>query len=308
MSRNRRVVTCRACLLAVLSLFLGEAMAMESEKDFAKCQKMLLKNTSWLLEKADKAQRAHDQKIEALVSEVATAQFSAVIDSLIARYEPEEYRRVLIDESIESTLDVTNDEGFRCRHVSAVKTSAKTNLKRYENRLKEIKDAVEERLELEDLGPDDGLVVILFYAQGYAQNISINRLGALGGSIRFGPVNNGDYFRVLKVKSGDYRWHSIWRKTWAGRSTAYLKHSEYDFRVEPGKLNITGAFTYSPAWSGRYSTKLNDRAAVVLSLLEDRYPELLDEFDISNSLDSDNRFVDFYLSEKAASDVGDDGA
>jgi hypothetical protein len=184
----------------------------------------------------------------------------------------------------------------------------KRNLSGYEKSLQEVEDAIKERLDIERLGPNEGLVVILFYASGYAENVLINRLGAIGGSIGFGPVNDGMYFRVVKANAGNYRWRSIWNHTWLGRVTAHLKHSNYDFRVEAGKLNYTGAFTYKSELYSRFSTNVIDRTSVVLSLLESRYPELLDRLEINNGINSDSRFIKFYMSEKAAAQNGDDGA
>lgn len=303
-------------VITVSSLFTHIAFA-ESDKEFAKCQKMLRNNASWLVEKADKASLAYDRKVADLIlrqvadhpeHEQEKARLTLIIDKLVARYEPQEYRRVLIDEAAEEALNVENSAEFTCYQQAAVRRSFKSNLERYKNNLDAIEDAIVERLDIESLGPDEGLVVILFYARGYAQNININRLGAIGGSIHFGPVSKGDYFRVLKVKAGSYRWHSIWNKTWLGRYTAYLKHGKYDFEVEAGKLNLTGAFVYTADFSRRYSINVLDRTSVVLSLLEDRYAELLTEIEIADGLHSDTRFVEFYLREKQAVQDGEEGA
>ena len=127
---------------------------------------------------------------------------TGIIDRLMARFNLDEYRRLLVDEPIEQSLNVVNDENFRCPTERWVNISFRNNLEKYETRIKEIEEGVRDRLDLETLGPDEGLVVISFYAHGYAQNVEINRLGAIGGGISFGPVNNNEYFRVLKVKLG----------------------------------------------------------------------------------------------------------
>ncbi len=232
-----------------------------------------------------------------------------IVDKLVTHYELPEYQRVLIDEAAEEVLTIENDDLFRCPHKANVNRGFKRNLERYGDRLDEIENAVEERLDLENIGPNEGLVVILFYASGYAQNVLINRLGAIGGNIHFGPVENREYFRVLKVRAGNYRWHSVWNKHWlGGRTTLYVKHSNLDFTVEAGKLNYTGVFMFSNKVWRRWRADLRDRASVVLSLLEDRYPELLNDVEISNAVDSDDRFIDFYLREKMSTQSKDDGA
>ena len=317
MHRVRTTRVWAGCLLFALTVFAGRATAAESAEDFAKCQKMAIERTSWLERKANKAQREHSEKVDAMVAkhvarrpgvEDEAARIRTIIDKLVMRYDDDEYFRVLIREAIDEMLAAENDENFQCWNKHAVKRAFNRNLDRYERHLGEIRDAIKERLDIEVLKPDEGLVVVLFYARGYAQNVTIDRRGAVGGGIRFGPVRDGDYFRVLKVKAGKYRWHSVRNKFILGSLTAHLKKSNYEFTVEPGKLNYTGAFVYETGVFRGYTANVMDRASVVLSLLEDRYPELLDEIEIHNALNADNRFIEFYRTEKAAIATEDNGA
>ena len=278
---------------------------------------MLGKFAASIIEKGARAKQKHDRSVtDRIARHAATYEDPAseekrmqrVIDKLVKLYDLPEYQRVLIDGAAEEVLNFENDEKFQCPRKANVNSGFRRNLERYEGRLAEIEDAVDERLGLEDIGPNEGLVVILFYASGYAQNVHINRLGAIGGDIHFGPVENRDYFRVLKVKAGEYRWHSIWNKHWRGRTTLYVKHSNLDFTVEAGKLNYTGVFMFSNKVWRRWQAGMRDRTSVVVSLLEDRYPELLETMELSNGVNSDNRFIEFYFREKAAARAEDDGA
>jgi hypothetical protein len=307
-------------LLAVLiqvSVFTAQAGAVESQQEFAECQKMLGKYASWLTEKADNAQRKHGEKLDAMINRVARdapdvpiekIRLDTIVERITREYELEHYRRVLVDTPIAEVTGVENTADFNCFDKAFIKNGFKRDLEKYEQVLEEIEEAVEDRLDIERLGPDEGLVVILLYVEGIAEQVDINRLGAIGGGIRFGPIRNKDFFRVFKVKAGEYRWHSIWYKSWLGRMTAHLRHSKTDFTVVAGKLNYSGVFIYKSGRAMGYSTKVADRTSVVLSLLESRYPELVDEFEVHNGLTSDDRFIDFYFNEKRAARSDDDGA
>mgnify|MGYP001828397070 FL=1 len=307
----------RLIVLLLILLLAAPALAAESDKDFAKCQKMLNRWAERHQEKSDKAFARHVRNIDRMVAQhTSTApdpaaeheRITAIIDRLMARFELDEYRRVLVEESIADIVGVVNDEQFVCPYESSVNLSFKYNLERYETRMEEIEEGVRDRLDLESLRPNEGLVVISFYAHGYAQNVEINRLGAIGGGISFGPVSDGEYFRVLKVKAGTYRWNSIWNRVWNMRSTLYLKRGEMEFTVEPGKLNYTGVFIYRSALhAGRYAD-VHDRTAIVLTILEQRYPELLEQYDFANGLNPGDRCLDFYLEERPAWQAGADDA
>ena len=317
MFRTRTAVLSRTCLLIALSLPFGGVADAASEKEFAKCQKMLGKFASWHQQKADKATHAYDRKVIALISgqaagqpeaELEEARLEAIIDKLVARYELDYYRRTLVDDAVQAVENAQNSENFSCPEKWAFRHGLNSYLERYKNRLEEVEDAVRDRLDIENLGPDEGLAVISFFAHGHAGNININRLGAIGGNIDFGPIVDDEYFRVIRVQAGNYRWHSIWKRTWDGKTTLHLKRSKFDFSIEAGKLNYTGLFIYRAPWIKGPHANVYDRTAVVITLLEQRYPELLDKFELTNGLDLDNRFIEFYQRAKEAAEVEDDSA
>jgi hypothetical protein len=316
LSRIKATIFRGSYLLVALFLLLSPNADAASAKDFAKCREILNKNASWLLGKADKAKEKYDKKVQLLVSRHATERpdpgeeerLSGIVDDLIARSDQADFRRVLVDDPYRDVQNVENTPDFVCWNAADVKRIFKSNLQRYEENLDEFVTEISDRLEIENLGPDEGLVAILFYAKGAAQDVRINRLKAIGGSIHFGPVNNGDYFRILKVKAGDYRWHMVQNRTTWGAYNAYLKGSKHDFTVEAGKLNYTGAFTFQTDWWYMYRTGVANRMSVVLSLIESRYPGLLETIPFNDGLDADNRFVEFYLQEKRASQAEDDSA
>ena len=73
------------------------------------------------------------------------------------------------------------------------------------------------------------------------------------------------------------------------------------FEVEAGKLNYAGVFIYEMSGFNWASGTLNDRLTVVLTVMEQRFPELLEQYEVANGLFPDDRFVQFYLQEKQQS-------
>jgi hypothetical protein len=45
-------------------------------------------------------------------------------------------------------------------------------------------------------------------------------------------------------------------------------------------------------------TELHDRLTIVMSLLEERMPDLMDEFEMANGLNVDDQFLDFYIDQR----------
>lgn len=305
-----------AMLFAVVVSASPPAVAALSEKDFAKCQALLEENSAKHRERADKARAEHREFVSNAINDfasdvddsgAASERMSGIISRLAERYELERYYDAYVDDVITTATGVENTEKFRCPSKQTVNYRFRANLERYTGRIEQIEEAIEERIDLEDLDDDEGLVVISFFAHGYAEDIRINRLGGIGGGIKFGPVSNNEYFRVLKVKAGEYKWNTIRNTTWWGRIVLFVKRQDLIFRVEPGKLNYTGLFIYrSQSHRGRPAA-VHDRAAVVLEILEQRYPELLDHFDVVDGINDNSNFINFYLGERAAAaEAGDD--
>ena len=304
------------CVLLASITLVSNAYAA-SEKEFAKCQKFLGKRVADLVAKADKAKLKHDKTIDKLISthaqnsanpEMEAPRLLALAEKTAALYHLPDYRNAYIDEVVENALAIENHEKFSCPTKWYINFNYKRYIDTYSNRLDAVSRAIEERLDLENIGPNEGLVVILFYASSNAENVEINRLGGIGGNIDFGPVTTGDYFRVRKVKAGSYRWDKVWNRTWNGRISMYLKNQEHDFTVEAGKLNYTGVFVFDNSSSMRWRADVRDRTSVVLTLLEHRYPELLKKLELYNGLDGDSRFIDYYFEQKASATLGDDDA
>ena len=295
-------------LIAVLAWSsLLPAEAALSAGEFAKCQAMMEEQSDWLIAKGDKADADFDRKVDALIEKYASKQgdpeaarlrMRRAVDRVIAFNDRAGYRTDNIEGPTVRLGDTENSEDFRCWKKGNLRRAFKNSALDYEFYLEQLEEAVRERIGLEDLAPDEGLVVVLFYARGRAEKVRIDRLGSLTGGIVFGPVLSSDYFRVVKAKAGTYRWHSITNRFGDYWYKTFMKRAKLDFEVEAGKLNYVGAFLYEGNMFGGYRMDVFDRASVLLSLLEERYPDLLDGIEFRNGLNSENRFIDFYLRER----------
>jgi hypothetical protein len=312
------MTSCVRHLLVIAFLMLAMQPAWsQSKRTYAECLEMTEKYAARHVEKGDKATAKHRRDVDRIVAdfvkrlppeEQANSYIPLVVERLVDSYAPETSRKTLITEAAEKAVQLEDSENFQCAHEYTVRHRFINKANDYEARLKAVEDAIYERLDLESLGPDEGLVVVSFRAEGYAEHIVINRLGGVGGGIRFGPLRNEEYFRVLKVKAGDYEWNKIWSSGWLYRTSMYVKRGDFKFTVEPGKLNYTGQFLYRNSWSKGNHASVRDRASVVLTQLEENYPEILENYAISNGLGTDERFFEFYLNAKRAAPTEEDGA
>ena len=305
----------RLCLFVVLSFLICHDAAALSENDFAKCQKMFAKNATWLEKRAAKSKRGFDKSVRDMISKAAAdrpdpyleaVRLSSIVDQVLVRSGQEEHQQALVDGPIDDVRKLENSPTLVCWSSSEVKRLFQNNLDRYRQNLKQTREEIQDRLDIENIGENEGLVAILFYAEGAAQQVDIDRLGGIGGGIQFGPVSNRDYFRILKVKAGRYRWHSVRNQYGWLTSTAHMRGFKHDFTVEAGKLNYVGVLTYTGNLYDSFRTDLVDRTSVILSLIDNHYPGLLQTIELNNGLDGDNRFIEFYKRERDASLSGDD--
>jgi hypothetical protein len=303
----KALVAVSGLVTLVICSSLRPAEAALSAGEFAKCRKMMEEQTDWLIARGDQADEAFDRKVDTLIEKYAGRQgdpdaarlrMQGAVDRVIKFNDRAGYRKDNIEGPTVRLGTPENADDFRCWKKSRLRRALKDNALDYEFFLEQLEKAVKERIELEDLEPDEGLVVVLFYARGRAEKVRIDRLGSLTGGITFGPVLSNDYFRVVKAKAGTYRWHSVTNRVAGYWYKTFMKRAKLDFEVDAGKLNYVGAFLYEGNMFGGYRMDVFDRASVLLSLLEDRYPEMLDGIEFRNGLNSENRFIDFYLQER----------
>lgn len=293
--------------LVALSTFPLTSYAALSDEDFAKCMELAVSETNRLVDRADKADAAFRKKLDKKLDRFAARQpdydaarsrMAKITDRLIESLELADYRHKWIEKEAELLLATENKDDFSCWPRRAVRRWLDRFLDAYTAQLDYIGDAVAERVDLEELDQDEGLVAILFRSKGNLDTVYINRLGHIGGGISFDPPRNSDYFRVIKAKAGTYRWDRVTTYMMLGRGTAHMKRAKLDFEVEPGKLNYIGALSFDMTFHGMYGFDVYDRASVLLSLLESRYPELLEDMQMHNGLNDEDLFIDFYFREK----------
>ena len=306
----------RLTLLAFIALLaVPVGASSEPSKAFTKCQKMLTRNAESHIEKSNRLQDRYEARLADLVQSKLAGNTGgkSTDEELRAAVERfKNYRRIdqaraaYVEDIVEQVAqsmahDVPN---FTCHDRSAVRTAYDLNYQAYETVLQLLENDVEERFDLERLDDDEGLLIIAFNSTEATNFVRINRLNALGGTIVFGPNRRGEQFRVIRAKAGTYEWEEIEQKFYNSRRTYNLRKFDMQFDVVAGKLNYAGVFLLDVESNGYYRASLNDRLIITLTALEQRYPELIDQYEIANGLHPDDRFTDFYLSEKRLAIVG----
>ena len=298
-------------LLLVTFWLLAASPALGQSKAYLKCQAMLDENAAKHRARSDKALAKQQRAINELIEDYVGAQSPdrassdrvSEIVALVMSYEYlDEAREKYVDAAIDELTNLTaaDDENFSCaKNVYIVNVYARYR-KVYEDILERSIESVRQRLAIEDVSEDEGLAIISFSLGDYSGGVEINRRGSLRGSFEIGPVGPGTVYRVVKLKAGTYNWNRIWRQSGFGPIDYRFEKRNLSFTVEPGKLNYAGQLIFRSQSFGLARIGVHDRASDILTVLEQRYPDLLENYEIVNGISEGNTFIDFYLREKAA--------
>jgi hypothetical protein len=272
---------------------------------------MLTNNAEGYLKKADKRGRKFEARLEKMIQDAVHTSASAgrnsnedglrdAVGRIKKRHNYDSARPTYVDGAIELLSHMPSEDSafVLCPSSSSITNNYKRLFVGYEGILERIENEVKERMKLEERRADEGLVVIAFNSTESDLVVHINRTSAVGGNIEFEHVRPGEYFRVVRAKAGTYNWHRINQEFYDYRRWFELHKLDLSFVVEAGKLNYAGVFMFDVGEGERYSATLEDRLSITLAVLEQRYPELLEQYEIANGLYPDDRFTEFYLREK----------
>lgn len=303
----------RFFLIVIAAIPTCASAAVDASAAYLKCVEMREPIANAHQASAADILRKHDQELDSLISEfLADSQadadkikyFEQSRQSIRAYHQVDDAEAQLVDGIVESLLNPAgqDDEDFRCPRKGDTKRWSKDNLKTLSSVLTEVRDDVMDRIGFESMEEGEGLAIIAFYAYGHVSSARINRLGGLTGSFEFEPIGNGEFIHIFKLRAGDYEWDRVRQELWFNTTYVFdIARREMRFSVLPGKLNITGVFVYEA--NGNYaSTSLSDRPAIVLRMIEQRFPELSDNFEFANGLVPEDKFIDVYLAEKRTFD------
>jgi len=280
----------------------------EPTKEFLKCQRYLSGIADKHLKKANKLQQKHESALNKDIRKFfkrfdgddgTAAIIRTTIDRISGEHDVAAVQTTYVDEVVETLRNHgdPNDPDYECPGWWTVESRAANWINNYEFRLENLRVEINDRLAIENLGDNEGLAIIAFYAFGLAENVRINRRGSLVGNIEFGPVSDGEYFRIVKVKAGTYNWDRISRETLLGKYYHDYGDRDFTFTVTAGKLNYTGVFVYDTEGNMARGS-LNDRTSIVITMLEQRYPDLVDRFEIANGLVPKDKFINYYLAQR----------
>ena len=293
------------CFFALLSSF--TSANAEPSRAYLKCQQTLERYAERHVERADRLRNKYANRFATRIAEARdSGHDSEFVEQAIEQVEKwlivDEVRAIHVETLIEEIWDLVKPDNpnFECLDRNRTLKVYENNLDAYKRLLEQVYKDVIQRVGLETLKRDEGLVIISYFANVKTDRVLINRRDAVTNNIAFSPFIKGQYFRILKAKAGTYVWDTAWDDTVLGRTRYPLKRSDFTFTVKPGVINYSGTLTIDVSRAGYYSAFFNDRLTIALMMLEQRYPELVGRYDIANGLNPDDRFTDFYLQEKAS--------
>lgn len=138
--------------------------------------------------------------------------------------------------------------------------------------------------------------------------LQIRRL-ILSGLVIDEIIPAGRRFWIAKMRAGPYSWRAVYidRGPYIGQyriqRSVYQRPGELDFEVRAGQLNYAGELIIekgSRTWARKsISVRIRNHAGQILRRIEAESPELLDRFRLHTAGTSGDRFLEFYLQERA---------
>lgn len=296
-----RMIQLRHIALFALSLFMLSAEAQDD------CQT----RASELLDTFDMRMNQIIEARELTRIEIVSDGLSAVIDpmeqtrvrdaikGMVERTKIDSRRTSLSEYAVNTLNAAIAGDSDACKSFDWFDLTLQDSTSRMDAALHKLEQFITSRLKAVNLGPDEGFAIIAVYSSGFSQSIHLNRRRSIKKSLQIGPLNSEQYFEVVKLKAGEYNWSTVK----LGRNRPYFafdfSDKDLSFNIVAGKLNYTGVYVFERSGMQHAFADINDRASIVLQIMERRFPDLLAEYDVVNGLVPDDTFIEFYLGEKA---------
>ena len=270
------------------------------------CLPMIIAEGKRLSDLADEVEREHKSSLTKLymrhkVPTKALSDPSSVpaVGNIMTYYRVGEARADLIERVIASlnATDFSEGSGNRCPTESRVRSAYDSNLATYENLLEEVRNVAENRLDANAMRSGEGLWLAVIKSDSFIQSAKITRRGSLVGSQTLWNIEPGSYVRLVSLKEGVYGWKDLQWGSGPFKRWIDLTGDDKLFEIKRGKLNYAGVLDVRSGGQGYY-IELRDRLTVVVSLLEERMPDLLEDFEVANGLNPNDQFIDFYIEQR----------
>lgn len=193
-------------------------------------------------------------------------------------------------------LAIPNDDAMKhnCEDPDLVEEKTENKLEWIEGKFQSLLNATEERVELEDLDDDEGLVLVAAYANSYGELKIKGR-----DDLKFN-VSSYPYIKLHKLTAGQYQYFKLQRKQWDNSVHYYnFEDDNLTFDVEAGKVNFSGVFMFKEFNQTGWG-ELFDRASMLLTILESDYPIIARKYDWNNGVTDFDTFINFYRQEMAS--------
>lgn len=153
------------------------------------------------------------------------------------------------------------------------------------------------RFNLTDLKEDEGLAIIFIESTPNVLSVSFKRDARRADPIEVNTFGLDKYFRVVKLKAGEYSWHSAKRNNRGGYTVFSFEDHNLKFFIQPGKLNFIGGLKFD-THGNRYAVEQMDRVANSIKEVIKYYPEFSSGENWVNTLVPEDNFLNFYIAQK----------
>lgn len=301
-------------VVLTLIILLVQIHNLSAKVDLDSCKKM----TQSIIDQHKRLAEKIDKKFNKSLSEIINHKERIDMDiQIIIKLSEKKLKYKSIQVSnVDNIIAIIHNVPFNkadqeyCNKESILKRMSKVKLDAFEKNRREIIDDIKHNLSLFKLDGDEGLAIIAVYSYGLSQVLDLARKGGLEKPLKIGPLNNKQYFKVVKLREGNYYWNRVknyipntdWRiQTGKLQPGSYeyfnLADSKYNFHVEKGMLNFAGVLILDIE-DNYLSSDFFDRTTISMKLMEEQYPYLLEKYSMIDGFNENDEFISFYMKEK----------
>lgn len=270
--------------------------------DLDACKKMTIEIAHHHFESAQEMIQEMNQAIDEIAKEQKLPETikKLVIKSTKANYlYLTKYNHLIVNiiSAIKGVPQNKKDQSY-CNKKDRLEAISENTLNSFKKITQKIVNEIPHNFSLFHLEKNEGLAIISVYSDGYTYKLDLVHGSGFNKALIIGPISNHQYFKVVKLKQGDYYWNRINNPPSENGFTFFdLKENNYRFHVSAGKLNFGGMLMIEFKGT-RLSSDFYDRSTIAIKMVEQQYPYLVNRYPIVDGFNPDDDFISFYLSEK----------
>ncbi len=296
-------------IFLIFIMFFIQIQGASAKVNLEACKKMTEKLQDRHRSKANNIEEKYDIEINKILSNknYANEDLREIIKTSEKYFEFKSAHTKYVDNILAILHNVPFNKADQeyCGKKETLQRISSVKISEFEKNRNLILEEIKHNLTLFNLREDEGLAVVAVYSYASFQSLDMAKKDSLTKPLRIKLLQNKQYFKVIKLREGEYYWNRLKQFTSSDGSYRYfdLSKSSYTFHVYKGKLSLAGVLILNPAYRGRLSSDFFDRVTISMKLLGLEYPFLLKKYPLIDGYNENDTFVNFYMNEKKNIDL-----